>query len=97
MSLRFGGKYVNFFAILIGSIATILTPISARLHYGALIGARFVTGLVHGVMWPAVASMWAHWAVPEERSRLISLGNAGSQIGNVVALPVSINLKDFFV
>ena len=55
-----------------------------------MIAARFVTGMVHGVMWPAVASMWAHWAVPAERSRLISIGSAGSQIGNVVALPVSI-------
>ncbi len=90
MSLKFGGKYVNLLGLLIGSIATLLTPICAQYHFGALIAARFVTGIVHGVMWPAVASMWAHWAVPQERSTLISLGSAGSQIGNVVALPVNI-------
>lgn len=36
-----------------------------------------------GVIWPAFAGFWASWAPPNERSRLIGLANAGSQIGNV--------------
>jgi MFS family permease len=39
-------------------------------------------------MWPAVASMWSHWAPSTERSVLIGFSNAGSQIGNVIALPL---------
>jgi len=39
-------------------------------------------------MWPAASTMWSRWAPPGERSRLIAFGNAGSQIGNVVALPL---------
>ena len=90
LSLKFGGKWVNFVAIFFGSIATLLTPISARLNFWTLLASRFLAGIVHGVMWPAFSSMWAHWAVPEERSRLVAISNAGAQIGNVVALPVSI-------
>jgi len=37
-----------------------------------------------GVVWPAIGSLWAHWAVPAERSTLIGFGSAGSQIGNVL-------------
>lgn len=37
-----------------------------------------------GVIWPAFAGFWASWAPPNERSRLIGVANAGSQIGNVL-------------
>ena len=39
-------------------------------------------------MWPTIASLWTHWAPPTERSFLIGFANAGSQIGNVIALPL---------
>ncbi len=32
-----------------------------------------------------MSSLWAYWAPPSERSRLVGIANAGSQIGNVVA------------
>ena len=31
-----------------------------------------------------MSSLWAFWAPPAERSRLVGVGNAGSQIGNVL-------------
>jgi MFS family permease len=40
------------------------------------------------VIWPAFAAFWSGWAPPNERSRLIGIANAGSQIGNVIALPL---------
>lgn len=39
---------------------------------------------IKGVIWPAFAGFWASWAPPNERSRLIGVANAGSQIGNVL-------------
>jgi MFS family permease len=39
-------------------------------------------------MWPAGAALWAYWAPPAERSRLIAFSNGGSQIGNVITLPL---------
>ena len=35
-----------------------------------------------------MSSLWAFWAPPAERSRLVGVANAGSQIGNVIALPL---------
>ena len=42
-----------------------------------------------GVLWPCIATVWAHWAPPFERSRLVGIGNSGSQIGNAIALPIA--------
>jgi predicted MFS family arabinose efflux permease len=39
--------------------------------------------LKKGVFWPAMSSLWAYWAPPAERSRLVGVANAGAQIGNV--------------
>lgn len=35
------------------------------------------------MVWPAFSGFWSAWAPPGERSRLISISNAGAQIGNV--------------
>ncbi|KAI4903222.1 hypothetical protein NFI96_021620 [Prochilodus magdalenae] len=42
-----------------------------------------------GVTFPAMHAMWASWAPPLERSRLLTISYAGAQLGTVVALPVS--------
>jgi MFS transporter, ACS family, solute carrier family 17 (sodium-dependent inorganic phosphate cotransporter), member 5 len=84
-----GAKIVLAGAILIGSILTILIPVAARLSYIALFACRFFTGVAHGVFWPAMSSLWSKWAPPAERSRLVGVANAGAQIGNVIALPLS--------
>jgi len=85
----FGAKIVLAGSILIGSILTILIPVSARLSYIALFVCRFLIGAAHGFFWPAMSSLWSKWAPPAERSRLVGVANAGAQIGNVIALPLS--------
>lgn len=75
-------------AVLIASIFTIVLPFFARWSYIALSVCRFIIGAAHGVIWPAFAGFWASWAPSTERSRLIGTANAGSQIGNVIALPL---------
>ncbi|KPP65175.1 sialin-like, partial [Scleropages formosus] len=42
-----------------------------------------------GVTFPAMMAMWARWAPPLERSRLISFSGAGSNFGAFVALPLT--------
>uniref|UniRef100_A0A8C9WII0 Solute carrier family 17 member 5 n=1 Tax=Scleropages formosus TaxID=113540 RepID=A0A8C9WII0_SCLFO len=42
-----------------------------------------------GVTFPAMHAMWASWAPPLERSRLVTISYAGAQLGTVVALPLS--------
>lgn len=84
-SLVFGAKITLAFAILVGSIFTLLAPLAASWSYGALVACRFLTGVAHGAFWPSMSSLWAYWAPPLERSRLVGIANAGSQIGNVVS------------
>ncbi|XP_056327550.1 sialin isoform X2 [Danio aesculapii] len=42
-----------------------------------------------GVTYPAMHAMWASWAPPLERSRLLTISYTGAQLGTVVALPLS--------
>lgn len=81
----FGAKITLAFAIGGGSIFCLLSPLAANIHYIALIACRFMTGFTHGAFWPSMSSLWAYWAPAHERSRLVGIANAGSQIGNVVA------------
>lgn len=89
LSLRFGAKIVLALSMLIGSLFTVLIPVSARFHWIALVVCRLIVGAAHGAIWPAFSGFWANWAPPAERSKLIGISNAGSQIGNVIALPLS--------
>ena len=86
MSTIFGAKIVLGIAILIGSILTIVSPFASDIDFKVLFVCRFFTGVSHGAFWPAMSSLWAHWAPKNERSKLVGIANAGSQIGNVAAL-----------
>ena len=39
-------------------------------------------------MWPSISSMFIKWATPEEKSRLIGFASSGTNIGNIIALPL---------
>merc|ERR1719223_2037590 len=84
-SLELGAKITLAGAIGGGSIFTLLIPISAQYSWALLVACRFMTGFCHGAFWPSMSSLWAYWAPAHERSRLVGIANAGSQIGNVVS------------
>ena len=42
-----------------------------------------------GVTFPAMMAMWARWAPPLERSRLMALSGSGSNFGAFLALPLT--------
>ena len=54
--------------------------------YGVLILARFLTGVAHGCVWPAVSHLYVNWAPPLEKSRMIGFSSSGVNIGNIAAL-----------
>ncbi|XP_013378690.1 sialin isoform X2 [Lingula anatina] len=85
---RFGGKWVFGISMLIASIATIFCPIAARVHWGFLIFMRILVGLGSGVAFPVMHTIWANWAPPMERSKLTGLTYAGTQLGNILTLPL---------
>ncbi|XP_068184114.1 sialin-like [Antennarius striatus] len=89
LASRFGPKWVLGLGVLVTVIFTLLTPVAADLGAGFLIAVRVVEGIGQGVIYPAMSTMWASWAPPLERSRLLTITYTGAQLGTVVALPLS--------
>lgn len=81
----FSAKYVMFFAVAINVVCTLLTPVMAKLHYGAMIAMRIGEGLGGGVSFPAMHVLLAHWAPMNERSVMSSIVYAGTALGTVVS------------
>lgn len=88
LSKKIGGQRVLGISMFLGSLMTLLVPFSAKFGYHSLIICRFLNGLVHGAVFPAVCSIFVKWAPPAEKSRLIGFACSGSYIGNVIALPL---------
>lgn len=44
---------------------------------------------LQGVTFPAMMAMWARWAPPLERSRLMSMSGSGANFGAFLALPLT--------
>ncbi|KAM6997678.1 sialin [Tautogolabrus adspersus] len=86
---RFGPKWLMGLGILGTAVFTLLTPVAADLGAGYLIALRVLEGVGEGVTFPAMYTMWAAWAPPLERSRLLTISYIGAQLGTVVSLPLS--------
>ncbi|XP_077983131.1 sialin-like isoform X2 [Glandiceps talaboti] len=86
---RHGGKRVFGWSMFVTTICTLFTPLAAGLHWGLLFGLRFVEGLGEGTIFPAMHAIVAVWLPPLERSKLSAIAWAGTQIGNVITLPLS--------
>ncbi|XP_044011880.1 sialin-like [Aphidius gifuensis] len=89
LSARIGGKNVLGVGIGASALLTLVTPVFARISVYHLICLRVLIGLFEGVTFPSVASIWANWAPPLERSKLSTLAFSGSSAGAVFAMPVS--------
>uniref|UniRef100_A0A674E1E0 Solute carrier family 17 member 5 n=1 Tax=Salmo trutta TaxID=8032 RepID=A0A674E1E0_SALTR len=88
-NLRYVAKWLLGLGILGTVIFTLLTPMAADLGAGYLIAVRVLEGIGEGLTFPAMHAMWASWAPPMERSRLLTIAYTGAQLGTVVALPLS--------
>lgn len=79
-------KWVMFFSVTINVICTLLTPIMAEAHYGAIIAMRIGEGIGGGVTFPAMHVMLASWAPPNERSVMSAIVYAGTALGSVISM-----------
>ncbi|KAK7902121.1 hypothetical protein WMY93_018890 [Mugilogobius chulae] len=86
---RLGPKWLFGFGVLGTVLFTLLTPAAADWGAGYLIAVRVLEGVGEGVTFPAMYTMWAAWAPPLERSRLLTISYIGAQLGTVIALPLS--------
>ncbi|CAB1343611.1 unnamed protein product [Coregonus sp. 'balchen'] len=89
LARKYGAKWLLGLGILGTVVFTLLTPVAADLGAGYLIAVRVLEGIGEGVTFPAMHAMWAFWAPPMERSRLLTIAYTGAQLGTVVALPLS--------
>uniref|UniRef100_A0A146L277 Putative inorganic phosphate cotransporter n=1 Tax=Lygus hesperus TaxID=30085 RepID=A0A146L277_LYGHE len=87
---KFGGKVALGFGMLVSTLATLATPLVARMG-GAigLIVLRFILGLGQGPLYPSLNVLLAHWAPTHERGRLGAIVFAGAQIGNMISMAMS--------
>uniref|UniRef100_A0A671L8K5 Sialin n=1 Tax=Sinocyclocheilus anshuiensis TaxID=1608454 RepID=A0A671L8K5_9TELE len=89
LSGRFGGSLFLGGGVLGTAVLTLLTPLSAQLGAKWLFALRALEGFGEGVTLPAMMAMWARWAPPLERARLMTFSGAGSSFGAFVALPLT--------
>ncbi|XP_071110371.1 uncharacterized transporter slc-17.2-like [Haliotis cracherodii] len=89
LASRFGGKYVLFIGMLIGSIATLLLPIGARTSIYLVYVLRVILGLAQGVFFPSFQSMWGQWAPQLEKTKLTAVCYSGPQFGSIATFALS--------
>ena len=79
-----GGKWIIAVCLLGSGIISLLTPVVASLHVGALIALRVVLGIVQAGMFPAGFGLLCQWMPLSERSTAFALLNAGGTIGSSI-------------
>ncbi|CAM0953251.1 unnamed protein product [Alopecurus aequalis] len=86
---RFGGKVVLGFGVVWWSIATMLTPIAAKMGLPFLLVVRAFMGIGEGVAMPAMNNILSKWIPVSERSRSLALVYSGMYLGSVTGLAFS--------
>ncbi|MFH4978126.1 hypothetical protein AB6A40_004835 [Gnathostoma spinigerum] len=86
---RYGGKMVIFTTLLTSSIFTLISPIAAETNVIFFYFVRIFLGLSQGGWFPSFHAMWSAWAPAFERSKLVAITYAGTQIGNTLVMPIS--------
>ncbi|XP_076890607.1 ascorbate transporter, chloroplastic-like [Bidens hawaiensis] len=86
---RIGGKQVLGFGVVWWSIATVLTPIAAKIGLPFLLVVRAFMGIGEGVAMPAMNNILSKWIPVSERSRSLALVYSGMYLGSVIGLAFS--------
>ncbi|KAM4538955.1 sialin [Odontesthes bonariensis] len=86
---HYGGKMFLGLGVLSTAALTLLTPLAATWGSHWLFALRALEGFGEGVTFPAMMAMWARWAPPLERSRLMTLSGSGASFGAFLALPLT--------
>ncbi|KAG1361332.1 Sodium-dependent phosphate transport protein 1, chloroplastic [Cocos nucifera] len=86
---KIGGKLVLGFGVVWWSIATVLTPIAAKIGLPFLLVMRAFMGIGEGVAMPAMNNILSKWIPVSERSRSLALVYSGMYLGSVAGLALS--------
>ncbi|CAK9294379.1 unnamed protein product [Gordionus sp. m RMFG-2023] len=85
----YSAKYTLGLGVFWTAFLTLFTAMAARMSPYGLLVLRVLEGLGEGVTFPAMHALWAKWAPPQERSKLVAFTYAGAPMGNVIAYPLS--------
>uniref|UniRef100_A0A3P8TB80 Sialin n=1 Tax=Amphiprion percula TaxID=161767 RepID=A0A3P8TB80_AMPPE len=86
---HYGGSLFLGLGVLGTAALTLLTPLAAQWGSYWLFALRALEGFGEGVTFPAMMALWARWAPPLERSRLMTLSGSGANFGAFLALPLT--------
>ncbi|KAL6981975.1 Ascorbate transporter, chloroplastic, variant 4 [Sarracenia purpurea var. burkii] len=86
---KIGGKMVLGFGVIWWSVATVLTPIAAKIGVPFLLFMRALMGIGEGVAMPAMNNILSKWIPVSERSRSLALVYSGMYLGSVTGLAFS--------
>ncbi|KAL3693921.1 hypothetical protein R1sor_007572 [Riccia sorocarpa] len=86
---KLGGKQVLGFGVVWWSLATIATPLAAKIGLPALFFVRACMGVGEGVAMPAMNNLLSRWVPVEERSRSLAFVYSGMYLGSVIGLACS--------
>ncbi|XP_023754258.1 ascorbate transporter, chloroplastic [Lactuca sativa] len=86
---KIGGKQVLGFGVIWWSVATVLTPIAAKIGLPFLLVMRAFMGIGEGVAMPAMNNILSKWIPVSERSRSLALVYSGMYLGSVIGLGIS--------
>ena len=71
-------------SIFISSLATIALSTAyffENISFPLVFSLRMLIGAANGVLFPVTYTLWAQWAVPNERGTLSAIGFSGTNIG----------------
>lgn len=86
---KYGAKVTLGTSMMLGSLVSILSPASAKVHPYMLASLRIFHGILQGVVFPCYYGLLGVWAPPNERSRMLSYACAGMHMGNILTLSLS--------
>ncbi|KAB5540901.1 hypothetical protein DKX38_013875 [Salix brachista] len=86
---KVGGKKVLGFGVIWWSVATILTPVAAKVGLPFLLVVRAFMGIGEGVAMPAMNNILSKWVPVSERSRSLAFVYSGMYLGSVTGLAFS--------
>ncbi|XP_046343617.2 uncharacterized transporter slc-17.2-like [Haliotis rufescens] len=89
LAAKYGGKYVMFIGMLIGSTASLLLPIGARTSIYLVYALRVILGLGMGVYNPTMQAIIGRWAPPLERTILTAICYSGFSFGIIATFTIS--------
>uniref|UniRef100_A0A0V0G7I6 Putative permease of the major facilitator superfamily protein n=1 Tax=Triatoma dimidiata TaxID=72491 RepID=A0A0V0G7I6_TRIDM len=91
-----GPKKVFGYTLLVASIVTLFTPVTAYLSgYIGVIILRIIIGFMLGVTFPAMQPIASKWIPPKDRTKFVS-NMMASSLGAAITLPISGLLIDYF-